>query len=148
MIRWAWGVSRIIDALEALPETKMDLSKIAVSGCSFQGKIALYAGVFDKRIALTIPQESGGGGTISWRYSDMLEKRDKTEVENLLHAQGAPWYAESLRQFNDAPDKLPFDHHELIAMIAPRAVLIIESSQIPRMGAEAARVDALAAREA
>ena len=32
-------------------------------------------------------------------------------------------------------------------MIAPRAVLMIESSQIPRMGAEAARVDALAARE-
>jgi hypothetical protein len=147
MIRWAWGVSRIIDALEALPEAKIDLSKIAVSGCSYQGKIALYAGAFDERIALTIPQESGGGGTISWRYSDMLEKRDKTEVENLLHAQGAPWYAESLRQFNNDSDKLPFDHHELIAMIAPRAVLMIESTMIPRMGAEAARVDALAARE-
>lgn len=77
----------------------------------------------------------------------MLEERGKTEVKNLLHAQGAPWYAASLRQFNDAPDKLPFDHHELIAMIAPRAVLLIESTQIPRMGAEAARVDALAARE-
>ena len=151
MIRWAWGVSRIIDALEALPEANIDLSKIAVTGCSFQGKMALYAGAFDERIALTIPQESGGGGTISWRYSDMLEKRDKVEVENLLHAQGSnaefPWYARALRQFNDAPDKLPFDHHELIAMIAPRAVLMIESSQIPRMGAEAARVDALAARE-
>ena len=35
----------------------------------------------------------------------------------------------------------------MIAMIAPRAVLMIESSQIARMGAEAARVDALAARE-
>jgi hypothetical protein len=81
----------------------------------------------------------------------MLEKRDKVEVENLLHAQGGstnfPWYAQALRQFNDAPNQLPFDHHELIAMIAPRAVLMIESSQIPRMGAEAARVDALAARE-
>jgi len=52
-----------------------------------------------------------------------------------------------LRQFNNDPDKLPSDHHELIAMIAPRAVLMIESTLIPRMGAEAARVDALAARE-
>jgi hypothetical protein len=151
MIRWAWGVSRIIDALEMLPEAKIDLKRIGVTGCSFQGKIALYAGAFDERIALTIPQESGGGGTISWRYSDMLEKRDKVEVENLHHAQGGnpefPWYARALRQFNSDPDKLPFDHHELIAMIAPRAVLMIESSQIPRMGAEAARVDALAARE-
>jgi len=151
MIRWAWGVSRIIDALEMLPEAKIDTKRLAVSGCSFQGKIALYAGAFDERIALTIPQESGGGGTISWRYSDMLEKRDKVEVENLLHAQGGstnfPWYARALRQFNHAPDRLPFDHHELIAMIAPRAVLMIESSQVPRMGAEAARIDALAARE-
>jgi hypothetical protein len=151
MIRWAWGISRLIDALETLPEAKIDTQRLAVSGCSFQGKIALYAGAFDERIALTIPQESGGGGTISWRYSDMLEKRDKIEVENLLHAQGGstnfPWYARALRQFNNDPDKLPFDHHELIAMIAPRAVLMVESSQVPRMGAEAARVDALAARE-
>jgi hypothetical protein len=151
MIRWAWGVSRIIDALEALPQANIDTTRLAVSGCSFQGKIALYAGAFDERIALTIPHESGGGGTISWRYADMLENRDKVEVENLLHAQGStpsfPWYARALRQFNEAPDRLPYDHHELIAMIAPRAVLMIESSNIPRMGAEAARVDALAARE-
>jgi hypothetical protein len=147
MIRWAWGVSRIIDALEQLPEANIDLAHLAVSGCSFQGKIALYAGAFDERIALTIPHESGGGGTVSWRYSDMLERRDSTEVENLLHAQGAPWYAEALRQFNDAPDKLPFDHHELMALVAPRALLAIESTAIARMGAEAARVDALAARE-
>lgn len=147
MIRWAWGVSRIIDALEQLPEANLDLAHLAVSGCSFQGKIALYAGAFDERLALTIPHESGGGGTISWRYSDMLERRDNTEVENLLHAQGAPWYAEALRQFTDAPDKLPFDHHELLALVAPRALLALESTAIARMGAEAARVDALAARE-
>jgi hypothetical protein len=151
MVRWAWGVSRIIDGLELLPEAKIDVKHLAVSGCSFQGKIALYAGALDERIALTIPQESGGGGTISWRYSDMLEKRDKVEVENLLHAQGGsasfPWYAKALRQFNNAPDKLPFDHHELIALIAPRAVLVIESTMVARMGAEAARIDHLAAKE-
>lgn len=150
MIRWAWGVSRIIDGLEQLPEAKIDVKRLAVSGCSFQGKIALYAGAFDERIALTVAHESGGGGTISWRYADMLEKRDKVEVENLLHAQGSspefPWYVRSLRQFNNSPDKLPFDQHEVIAMIAPRAVLMIESTRIPRMGAEAARIDALAAQ--
>jgi hypothetical protein len=151
LIRWAWGVSRIIDALEALPQAKLDLSHIAVTGCSYAGKAALYAGAWDGRIALTIPQESGGGGTISWRYSDMLEKRDGVEVENLIQAQGGsvdfPWYARALRQFTNAPEKLPVDHHELIALIAPRAVLMIESTRVPRMGAEAARVDALAARE-
>jgi hypothetical protein len=49
MIRWAWGVSRIIDALEMLPEAKIDTKRLAVSGCSFQGKMALYAGAFDER---------------------------------------------------------------------------------------------------
>lgn len=147
MARWAWGVSRLIDALEQLPEAKIDLKRLAISGCSFQGKIALYAGALDERIALTIPHESGGGGTISWRYSDMLEDRDKTEVENLHHAQGASWYSNTLRQFTNTPDKLPYDHHELIALIAPRPVLCIESSQIARMGAEAARIDHLAVRK-
>jgi hypothetical protein len=52
-----------------------------------------------------------------------------------------------MRQFNNAPDKLAFDHHEWTALIAPRAVLMIESTQIERMGAEAVRIDALAARE-
>ena len=57
------------------------------------------------------------------------------------HGPPETWYAKSLRQFNNAPAKLPFDHHELIALIAPRAVWMIESTQIARMGAEAARID-------
>jgi hypothetical protein len=150
MIRWAWGVSRIIDALEALPDAMVDTKHLAISGCSYQGKIALYSGAFDERIALVLPHESGGGGTISWRYSDMLEDRDKTEVENLHHAQGCVWYGELLGKYvptSVSPNSLPFDQHELIGMIAPRAVLCIESSKIARMGAEAARCSHLAARK-
>jgi hypothetical protein len=48
--------------LEKVPEIRIDLNHMAVIGCSFAGKIALYAGAFDERIALTIAQESGGGG--------------------------------------------------------------------------------------
>ncbi len=84
MIEWAWGVSRLIDGIYATAaENKIDLARIAVTGCSFQGKMALYAGAFDERIALTIPEESGGGGEASWRF-------DATEqgTEDLEHAQG------------------------------------------------------------
>ena len=67
MVAWAWGVSRIIDALEKTPEANIDPSRIAVTGCSRNGKGALLAGALDERIVLTIPQESGAGGSASWR---------------------------------------------------------------------------------
>ncbi|HUI10111.1 MAG TPA: hypothetical protein VL221_07275, partial [Bacteroidota bacterium] len=67
---WAWGVSRLIDGLELTQSSlPIDLRHLAVTGCSYAGKMALFAGAFDERIALTIAQESGGGGATSWRYS-------------------------------------------------------------------------------
>ena len=49
---WPWGVSRLIDGLEIVGEaSRIDLSHIGITGCSFAGKMALYAGAFDERIA-------------------------------------------------------------------------------------------------
>ena len=59
---WAWGVSRIIDALEITPGANINTARIGVTGCSRDGKGAFVAGALDTRIALTIPQESGSGG--------------------------------------------------------------------------------------
>jgi len=134
IMAWAWGISRIIDALERVPEAGIDTSHIAVTGCSFAGKIALYAGAFDERIRLTIPEESGGGGTANWRVSE--DERDQgTDTENLSTAQGTAWYHRDLPQFNDVVDRLPFDHHQVIGLVAPRALLAIESSStsFPRL---------------
>src|SRR4051812_15786894 len=66
---WAWGVSRIIDALELTPAAGINPQKIGVTGCSRNGKGAIVAGALDERIALTIPQESGSGGSACWRLS-------------------------------------------------------------------------------
>jgi hypothetical protein len=65
LMGWAWGVSRIIDALELTPSANIDPTKVGVTGCSRNGKGALTVGAFDERIALTIPQESGAGGSSS-----------------------------------------------------------------------------------
>jgi len=60
---WSWGISRLIDGIELVrDELPVDISHLAITGCSFAGKMALYAAAFDERIALTIAQESGGGG--------------------------------------------------------------------------------------
>ena len=91
---------------------------LVVTGCSFAGKMALFAGAFDERIALTIAQESGGGGYTSWRVSETLGK-----VETLGRTDHH-WFINDMWQFKDSVSKLPIDHHELMAMVAPRALLV------------------------
>jgi hypothetical protein len=144
MIEWAWGVSRLIDGLYATAaQNKIDVRRIAVTGCSYQGKMALYAGAFDERIALVIPQESGGGGEASWRVM-----ATQTGTEDLEAAQGTAWYAQNLKQFRNADaTKLPVDMHELVAMVAPRAILTIANTSIDRLGSEAGYVSMKAAGE-
>ncbi|MBN2536103.1 MAG: hypothetical protein JXB88_24695 [Spirochaetales bacterium] len=119
---WAWGVSRIIDGLEktqgSLP---IDLNHIAVTGCSYAGKMALFAGAFDERIALTIAQESGGGGATSWRYSKTLPDGSVEGLAQTSHE----WFKESMFDFGgDNVWYLPEDHHMLMAMCAPRALYV------------------------
>lgn len=123
---WSWGVSRVIDGIaiaarQAANPLPIDVTRLAVTGCSYAGKMALFAGAFDERIALTIAQENGGGGQPSWRASQQIEADDV--VENLTHTD-TNWFASQMWQFQgNNVYKLPHDHHELAAMIAPRALL-------------------------
>lgn len=142
-IAWAWGVSRIIDALEMSPESKIDLKRIAVTGCSYAGKIALFSGAFDERIALTIAQEPGGGGDAAWRVTETLSGSRET----LRNAQGQHWYYQDLSKFNNAVNKLPYDHHELMAMIAPRALLVLGNPDYEWLSEESGHVACKAAKE-
>ncbi|WP_340110717.1 T9SS type A sorting domain-containing protein [Maribellus mangrovi] len=117
---WPWGVSRLIDGLELVQdELPIDLSHLAVTGCSFAGKMALFAGAFDERIALTIAQESGGGGYPAWRVSETLGSVEK------LGSTDRHWFIEDMFRFAGSNvSKLPHDHHQLMAMVAPRALLV------------------------
>lgn len=116
---WPWGVSRIIDGLELVQDVlPIDLKHLAVTGCSFAGKMALFAGAFDERIALTIAQESGGGGYPAWRVSETLGN-----VETLGNTDHE-WFIEDMWQFAEDVDKLPHDHHMLMALVAPRALFV------------------------
>jgi hypothetical protein len=83
--------------------------------------MALFAGAFDERVALTIPQESGGGGAPSWRVTDEIEPGGASED---IQRTDYNWFAGQMRQFaNQNVYKLPTDHDELMAMVAPRALL-------------------------
>ncbi|MBR4785016.1 MAG: hypothetical protein IK012_07155 [Fibrobacter sp.] len=141
---WSWGVSRLIDGLALIAdEYHLDMSKIAVTGCSYAGKMALFAGAFDERVTLTIAQESGGGGINSWRTSADFASRG-TNIEKIDNTNYS-WFMQSLK--NQDPYKLPHDHHELIAMIAPRAVIALGNPGYEWLGDESGYKSMMAATE-
>ena len=141
---WAWGLSRLLDGLQLLgPEvTKIDMRHIGVTGCSYAGKMALYCGAFDERIALTIAQEPGGGGAAAWRKShestEKVEDIDKTDYH---------WFLESQRDNfrGDSVYRLPYDQHELCAMVCPRALLLLGNPDYPWLSDPAMQASAEAA---
>ena len=141
---WSWGVSRLIDGLAQIAdEYHLDMSKIAVTGCSYAGKMALFAGAFDERVTLTIAQESGGGGINSWRTSADFASRG-TNIEKIDNTNYS-WFMQSLK--SQDPYKLPHDHHELIAMIAPRAVIALGNPGYEWLGDESGYKSMMAATE-
>jgi len=142
---WAWGFSRLIDGLQQLgPEvTKIDTKRIGVSGCSYAGKMALYCGAFDERVALTIAQEPGGGGAAAWRVSHTMEgveDLDRTDYHWFLESQRENFHGDSVYQ-------LPYDQHELCAMVCPRALLLLGNPDYQWLADSSMWVSAQAARK-
>ena len=142
---WAWGLSRLIDGLQQLgPEvTKIDTKHMGVSGCSYAGKMALYCGAFDERVALVIAQEPGGGGAAAWRTSheSTLAGKNLEDLDKLK---------EELKRENfhgDSVYRLPYDQHELCAMVCPRALLLLGNPDYEWLADSSMLVSAKAAKE-
>ncbi|TFK24566.1 hypothetical protein FA15DRAFT_740891 [Coprinopsis marcescibilis] len=136
MNAWAWAVSRIIDGLVILPRalSKIDNTKLAVTGCSRNAKGALIAAAYDQRVALTITHDTGAGGTACWRISEEMVRRG-LEADNARKVVASgPLFSTSFNQYVDDVDSLPFDHHFLPGLIAPRGLLVLENSGIPSLG--------------
>jgi hypothetical protein len=136
VIAWAWGVSRIVDVLQQNAATSpIDWKHLGVTGCSRNGKGALAAGALDERIALTIPQESGSGGTATWRISNWQQSQGQN-VQTLSEIAGEnTWFLSSFMMFKLSAVKLPYDHHMLMALVAPRAILAIDNTAIDWLSA-------------
>ncbi|KAI0751179.1 hypothetical protein C8Q80DRAFT_1218008 [Daedaleopsis nitida] len=129
MTAWAWAEHRIIDAIEqVVPE--VDTSRIGVVGCSRYGKTALAAAIFDERIKLALPLSSGAEGIGPWRY--YYESQGAAEkIENITSNYGY-WSDTTLWKFDNVTGnstRVPFDAHELVALVAPRAILWDEGQE-------------------
>ncbi|HUY88563.1 MAG TPA: acetylxylan esterase [Pirellulales bacterium] len=111
---WAWGISRAVDYL--VTDKDIDAQKIAVVGHSRLGKTALLAAAMDERIAMAIPLQAGCGGTAPSRGK--IGEPVKRINEAFPH-----WFNDEFPSFNEQVEKLPFDQHCLVALVAPRPVL-------------------------
>ncbi len=119
LARWAWSASRAIDYLYTLPE--VDRRYIAISGHSRNAKQAVIAGAFDERITAVVPSSGNTGEGNPWRYTS-----DPFAVESIeqITTVFPHWFHPRLRFFAGREDKLPFDQNSVLALIAPRPVLL------------------------
>jgi hypothetical protein len=117
---WAWGLSRAVDYLRT--DKDIDAARIAVVGHSRLGKTALLAAAQDERIALAIPLQAGCGGT--------APSRGKIgESVTRINTSFPHWFNATFKEFNDRPDRLPFDQNCLVALVAPRPVLFCNATE-------------------
>jgi hypothetical protein len=117
---WAWGYERVIDFLETRPE--IDKAKLVATGHSRGGKATLLAGAIDERIALTAPNGSGCGGAGLFR----VEWPTSENLSNIVKAFPY-WFSPQFDEFAGHENQLPFDQHEVRALIAPRALFTTDS---------------------
>jgi hypothetical protein len=142
---WSWGISRLIDGIDQVKDQlNVDISKIGVHGCSYAGKMALFGGAFDERVTLTIAQESGGGGINSWRLSQNFVTRTGTQIEKIDNTNYS-WFLPSMKALD--PYSLPHDHHELVAMVAPRAFVTFGNRNYEWLGDESGYRSVVAAQQ-
>ena len=117
---WAWSLSRVIDYLGE--SSLFDSNTVALVGHSRNGKAALLAGAFDERVALIIASQSGCGGAGPCR--DIGEPWDKRETIKQITTAFPHWFCRNFKNYCENSELLPFDQHAVVALCAPRPVLI------------------------
>ena len=112
---WSWGARRVLDYLEKCDY--IDNHKIAVIGHSRGGKTALLTGALDRRVFLTISNNSGNSGAA-------LSRNNKGETIKDIINNFSYWFCDSYKNYIDNEDNLPFDQHMLLGLIAPRYLYV------------------------
>jgi len=105
MAKMLYDAMRAVDIVASLPE--VDANRIGAFGHSLGAKETLYLAAFDERVRVGVASEGGVGfRSTNW---------------------DAPWYlGEAIRD-----ESFPLNHHQLLALIAPRPFLILGGESGP-----------------
>ena len=114
---WAWGMSRVEDYFET--DKSIDAMRVVIHGVSRLGKTVMWAGAHDQRFAAVIASCSGEGGAA-------LSRRNYGEtIAHLTAPTRYPYqFAANYAKYAGFPDTAPMDAHLLVALIAPRPLLL------------------------
>lgn len=119
LMRRAWGAHRAVDYLYTLPF--VDTDRIGITGHSRNGKQSLMAAAFDERITAVVSSSGGTGAENPWRYTS--EKYDNETIWDIT-TNFPYWFHPRLRFFIGREQKLPADQNHLMALVAPRGLML------------------------
>lgn len=107
-------VSKIIDALSNIEWVNKE--KIMVTGFSLGGLVALYSAVYDERIS-AVASNSG--------FASMRRDVHGNQTEGIKRYSHLRPTIPRLGLFLGNEKRIPYDFHEILALIAPRPVYIL-----------------------
>ena len=112
---WGWAFSRMADVL--LADDRIDPDGLITFGHSRYGKSALFAAAYDDRIDGVISHQSGTGGA-------SLNRKKKGESVRAITNDYPHWFAKTYAGYAGREEEMSIDQHQLVALIAPRPVLL------------------------
>lgn len=119
---WAWAASRVLDWMGT--EMLIDAKRVAVVGHSRGGKTAIWAGVTDKRFAMVCSNDSGCSGA---KLNHIVLPKSES-IERIL--KNFPyWFCGNYRKYAGKEMQMPFDQHELLALVAPRLLCVASATE-------------------